>query len=264
MKITALMENTSTGGCLTEHGLSLWIEENGRCFLFDTGQSDQFARNADALGIDLSKAQAAVISHGHYDHGGGIETFLRRNDHAPVYLSRYAFEAYYNAAGKYIGLPHELQHNPRIRLTQAPVTLGPGVSIIPSETLKQTMEARPFGLTVMQNGRLTADDFRHEQYLLWETNKGRVLFSGCSHRGIFQIMDWFHPQVLVGGFHFFKIPPSSETLQEYARRLNDFPTRFYTCHCTGVEQFDQMLPLMERLFYLSAGDTIDITEEASS
>ncbi len=104
MKITALIENTSARGLPTEHGLSLFVETAEHKFLFDMGQTDLFARNAETLGIALSKVDFAVLSHGHYDHGGGLNTFLALNDHAPVYMSRYAFEPHYNGTEKNIGL----------------------------------------------------------------------------------------------------------------------------------------------------------------
>ena len=84
MKVTVLSENTSACGLPSEHGLSLYVETNGRKLLFDTGQGDLFARNAEVLGVDLSAVGLAVISHGHYDHGGGLKTFLSLNDSAPV------------------------------------------------------------------------------------------------------------------------------------------------------------------------------------
>ena len=86
MKITALVENIPGRGLPAEHGLSLFVESGSTRFLFDMGQTDLFARNADALGVNLDTADFAVLSHGHYDHGGGLETFLSLNSHAPVYL----------------------------------------------------------------------------------------------------------------------------------------------------------------------------------
>ena len=87
MKLTVLTENTSRYGLPAEHGLSLYIEANGRKMLFDMGQTGLFAENAQALGIDLSLVEFAVISHGHYDHGGGLKRFLEMNSKAPVYIS---------------------------------------------------------------------------------------------------------------------------------------------------------------------------------
>ena len=86
MKITALVENTSVPGLPVEHGLSLYIETTRHTILFDSGQGTLFAENAERLGKDLAKVDLMVLSHGHYDHGGGLKTFLELNDHAPLRL----------------------------------------------------------------------------------------------------------------------------------------------------------------------------------
>ena len=105
MKIVTLLENTaSCPGVAPQHGLSLYIETEEWKILFDMGQDDTFAVNAEQLGIDLSKVNLAVLSHGHYDHGGGLAAFLRMNKTAPVYIHTDAFGHYYNGIEKYIGL----------------------------------------------------------------------------------------------------------------------------------------------------------------
>ena len=108
MKITVLTENTSACGLTFEHGLSLYIETNGHRLLFDTGQTALFSENAERLGVDLAAVDICVLSHGHYDHGGGLKRFIGLNDHAPIYLSHHAFCSCCNAKGKYIGLDPEL------------------------------------------------------------------------------------------------------------------------------------------------------------
>ena len=115
MKIVTLMENTSCREDVCfEHGLSLYIETDTHKILFDAGQSAAFADNAEKLGVDLRKVDFAVLSHGHYDHSGGLGRFLEINGTASVYVSRYAFEPHYSANG-YIGLDPALQRSSRIR-----------------------------------------------------------------------------------------------------------------------------------------------------
>ena len=115
MKLITLMENTTTRDDLVcEHGLSLYIEAGDLRILFGAGQSAAFADNAEKLGVDLSAVDLCILSHGHYDHGGGIARFLEVNDHAPVYVSRHAFGDFYNAEGKYIGLDSALPAIPAV------------------------------------------------------------------------------------------------------------------------------------------------------
>lgn len=259
MKITSLLENTTsentTCELYTEHGLSLYMEAAGHRILFDMGQTPAFAQNAEALGIDLAQIDTAVLSHGHYDHGGGLSTFLELNHTAPIYVSPYAFEPHYHSAEKYIGLDPSLTGNGRLVHTEDVSVLSPGLTLYSCNSRTRTHSLADSGLTTRENGEFLADDFRHEQYLLIEENGKRVLISGCSHKGILDIMEWFRPDVLVGGFHFFKLP-LDDTLADYARQLDAFDTDFYTCHCTGVAQYEFMKPYMERLHYLATGEAI--------
>ncbi|MBQ1452970.1 MAG: MBL fold metallo-hydrolase, partial [Ruminococcus sp.] len=94
-------------------------------------------------------------------------------------------------------------------------------------------------------------------YLMIEENGKRILISGCSHKGIVNIAEWFKPDVLVGGFHFNKLPLDGN-LKGYAERLDSQDTAFYTCHCTGVEQYAFMKRYMKNLHYISTGDIIEL------
>ena len=119
MKITALIENTTNDNYYeTEHGLSLYIETAKHNILFDMGQTDMFLRNAHKLGINLADVDVSILSHGHYDHGGGLEKFLDINKKACVYLSQYAFEPHYNGTKKYIGLDTALKNDDRLIFTE--------------------------------------------------------------------------------------------------------------------------------------------------
>ena len=251
MKITALTENTAACGLPVEHGLSLFIEQDGRALLFDMGQTDLFAQNAARLGVDLAAVDIAVLSHGHYDHGGGLRRFLELNQKAPVYLSRHAFEPHFNGE-RYIGLDVSLRDSDRLIFTDGVTKIADGITLYSCSDREKVLDLGSFGLNMKQDGKLVPDDFRHEHYLLLEENGKRVLISGCSHRGIINIMEWFKPDVLIGGFHFNKLPLDG-ALRSYAETLASYDTDYYTCHCTGVEQFEYMKRFMPRLNYLSTG-----------
>ncbi len=258
MKITTLIENTSYNESIsTEHGLSLYIETENRKILFDMGQTNLFEENSHKLSLNLSEIDTAVLSHGHYDHGGGLKRFLEINENAPVYISRYAFEPHFNGTEKYIGLDVSLKENKRIIFNDDIIEINQGITLYSCNNNKKEYDLGSFGLNMLQNEIFVPDDFRHEQYLLVEENGKRILFSGCSHKGILDIVTRFRPDVLIGGFHFSKLP-LDETLASYAKYLNSFDTVYYTCHCTGVEQYEFMKKHMNSLNYLSCGQSIII------
>ncbi len=258
MKITALMENTTKqSNIFSEHGLSLYIETTDHKILFDMGQTELFYKNAGTLGIDISLVDIAILSHGHYDHGGGLKKFLEINKKAKVYVSPLAFESYYNGSGKYIGLDTSLKGESRLVYIENEKIIDTSLSVFSKNSKKRPNFIGHFGLTKKVEDELVSDDFEHEQYLLINEDKKRVLISGCSHKGIIDIVNWFDPDVLVGGFHISKIT-DRDKLDNIAAALSDHNTKYYTCHCTGEAQYEYLKSKMKNLDYLSCGKTIEI------
>lgn len=262
MKITVLMENTACREDLVcEHGLSLYIETGDLRILFDAGKTGAFADNARILGIDLGSVDFAVLSHGHYDHGGGLLRFLRENDKAPVYVSSHAGRPCYHGPEKYIGLPEGLLEHPRMILAEGDREIAPGITLCSGADLLPIHPVESFGLQVRKEDVLVADDFRHEQYLLIREGEKLVCISGCSHRGILNIVHWFRPDVLVGGFHFMKLDPAGEgrlALDHAARELMETDTKYYTGHCTGGAQYAYLKAQMgQQLESLSTGMVVE-------
>ncbi len=257
MRIVALVENTSNSNMTTEHGLSLYIETEKHRILFDSGQSTLFARNADKLGVDLSTVDICFLSHGHYDHGGGLMEFTRINSKAPIYMSDKAFGLQYDGSDKYVGLDRSWLEDrtfmKRIVFTEGDVKLDDELEILAPRT--RVIDMGNAGLYVKKGSVFFPDDFSHEQYLMVRLKDKRVLISGCSHQGIINIVEWFSPDVLVGGFHFMTHFLDDELL-EYARRLDSYDTEYYTCHCTGPSQYRFIKNEMKRLRYLSEGEEI--------
>lgn len=254
MKIVTLMENTACREDLScEHGLSLYLETENHRILFDAGQSAAFAENAEKLGVDLRQVDFAVLSHGHYDHGGGLRTFLEINGTAPVYASCHAFDRHYSTNG-YIGLDSALKASSRMVAVGQDTRLAAGISL-------HRMDCAPMdsaGLTMEEDGIRKIDDFRHEQYLLVEEQGRRILLSGCSHKGILNIMEVFRPDILIGGFHFMKIQ-EAEVLKTAAEKLLAYGAVYYTGHCTGQKQYDYLKTVMgEKLHYIAAGTVLKL------
>ena len=139
MKMVVLVENSSRCRLCAEHGLSVYIEYEGKTYLLDTGATALFAENAKELGIDLSKVDTAFLSHAHYDHSGGFEEFFKENDKAAVYMQETSAEnCFYRTEGKdkYIGIPQHLLENykERFRPLNAVCEVEKGVWVVPHFT----------------------------------------------------------------------------------------------------------------------------------
>ena len=263
MKIYTLMENTPyEPRFAAEHGLSLYIETDRHRILFDTGASGAFADNAGLLGVDLSRVELAVLSHGHYDHGGGLTRFLAVNSRAPVYLSEHAFGGRYNAEGKYIGLDPRLADSGRLRFVGNRLELDEQLTLYSCNERRGDYPLDSAGLTEERDGVRRPDTFRHEQYLMIRESGRKVLISGCSHKGILNIMDWLEPDVLIGGFHFMKQeigPGGNPVLDTAAEALLAHGAQYYTCHCTGQAPFAYLKDRMgSALHYLASGQVVTV------
>lgn len=257
MKLTVLAENTACReDLIAEHGLSLYVEAAGKKILLDMGQTDVFARNAERLGIDLSQVDIAVISHGHYDHGGGLEAFLRCNQKASVYVHADAFGQHYNGTEKYIGLNAALQNHPRLIPVTGSVMLTQSLRLHDCNALNWNFNS--WGLNKKHCGGFTSDDFSHELYLQITEGEKQILLSGCSHKGIQNIVRRFRPDVLIGGFHLSK-QRDLRALQTVAQELLENCGICYTGHCTGQVQYAYMKTVMgQRLQQLSTGKTVQL------
>lgn len=270
MKITVLTENTSVAGFPVEHGLSLHIALNdGRNILFDMGQSGLFARNAEQLGVDLSGVDLAVISHGHYDHGGGLSHFLALNTTAQVYLHREAFQPHYSLREtglRYIGLDLALQGKEQLVCCGDYTVLGDGLTLFADV---QGQCCNPVGNRLLYGpDREHCDDFCHEQSLLIEEEGKTVLLAGCAHRGMVNILQkstalmGHAPTHVLGGMHLVKSGLDENEEQafigELAMQLQQYAhCTFYTMHCTGIEQYHKLKEsLQEQIHYLSCGEEL--------
>ena len=279
MKITALVENKSGGtthganhtvisglkptGLRAVHGLSLYIETPNHKILFDLGPDKTLFDNSAARGIDLTAVDTVIISHGHYDHGGPLEQFLEINHTAKVYVQRKAFQKHLARVlllTVNVGIDATFLNHPQIVLTDGDFKIDSELQLFTvSETSKCYSEAND---TLYTDGG--KDTFSHEQNLIisGDTN---VLFTGCGHTGIVNIMEKaaeYRPSVCIGGYHLFnpttKKTVSSDLLDAIAEALSGYDTRYYTCHCTGEKAYRHLAARVSGMSYLACGDTIDV------
>lgn len=266
MRITALIENTAAEPKFCyEHGLSLFIESGNHKILFDAGASANFIKNAELLNIDIPSVDIAVLSHGHSDHSGGMGEFLRLNSKAKLYAGPGYWRPHFNAVGGPIGVDDALIDNPRIvEVAQDRLEFDDGITIVNYSKKEPLYAIDTVGMTEEVDGKKVIENFTHEQYLIVAEGDKRVIFTGCGHRGMVNIMNWSKSENLsaaVGGFHFMGVKPDAfETrLAEAAHELLKFPVTYWTCHCTGKEQFKYMKSIMgDRLYYLASGNVIEI------
>ena len=123
MKIVTLVENScGNENCIAEHGLSIYIETDNHKLLLDTGQTDAVVKNAKVLGIDLTAVDTVILSHGHYDHSGGILPFSKLNRTAQLIMQRSAAEPHYNGE-RYIGIDTDILKLPNIQLIDGDMEL---------------------------------------------------------------------------------------------------------------------------------------------
>ena len=268
MRIVNLMENTpGAEGCLYEHGLSFYLETEHHKLLMDTGASSAFLENAAVLGIDLGAVDSVILSHGHYDHGGGIPAFAAVNPRANIYMQRTAGLDYYamNRSGpQYIGLDKSVSELKNLVLLDGDTELDGELALLAGITGRRRFARSNRKLMRREGDAYLPDSFDHEQALVVTQNGRRYLFSGCAHNGILNVLDRFRavygadPDVAVSGFHFMKgseyTPEEVEDITETARELAGMDTLFYTGHCTGRPAFELMKPIMgEKLAELHSG-----------
>lgn len=274
MRIITLMEDTAVSDVYAcGHGLCFYIETKNHKILFDMGPDERFLDNAAKLGVDISKVDTAVLSHGHYDHGGGLKAFLQANATACVHVQKKAFGEFYSKREDqeyhYIGLPMELKDHPRIVFHTGDYRLDAEMQVFGGVTGRECYSPGNDRLYMSINGRYIQDLFMHEQNLLIKEENKMVLVAGCAHNGMVNILNKarsFAPggiHYAIGGMHLVHAYPEREERKIFAKKVADHlrmqPCSFYTCHCTGTEAYQDLREEMgTQIGYLSAGSILEI------
>ncbi len=266
MKITTLVENlVYQAGLIAEHGLSLLIEISQKKILFDTGQGNALVNNARYLRVDLSDVDDVVISHGHYDHVGGLEAFLEINSKAKIYIKREALADKLKTPQKDIGMKFSSENlKERIFLVQEPVEIEKDVFIMPDIPIRNRADTGFTGFVTDTGNGLIPDEFEDEQYLTLMHDKKISVFSGCSHRGISNILlaakDHFDlpVQSVLGGFHLKDCPEEQyRTVVNALKQVS--PGLIGVCHCTGIDKYCELRrDCGNNVFYNFCGNRIEL------
>ncbi len=270
MKIVNLIEDTpGTSGCRYEHGLSFYIETAHHRLLLDTGAGDAFLKNAEQKGIDLTKVDTVVISHGHYDHTGGLLTFAERNRTADIYLRSNALGDFYNLRGgqtKYIGMDKRIGELDRVILVEDDLVIDGELSLFTHVKGRRLWPRGNQILKEKQGDVFVQDEFDHEQYLVVTEGERRVLLSGCAHNGILNILEAYRtryggePTHVISGFHTTMpeyAPADDALIAEIATELAKMGIKFYSGHCTGAYPMQILERIMGiQLTVLHSGDEL--------
>jgi len=250
LSITVLVDNRAGKGLISEHGFSLWLRLGNRRILFDTGQGQALAFNARELGVSLKETDIIVLSHGHYDHTGGISDVFRQSQQMEIYchpgavLPRYVIR---NGISHCIQMPKEsiiainsIQESKIHWVSSEPVTFMEGMGItgpIPRLTDFEDVGG-PFFLDE-KGGR--PDRIDDDQALWVNTGAGLIICLGCCHAGLINTLDYIRRftgisrvRAIIGGLHLLNA--DERRLERTISSLKSFsPELIVPCHCTGEQ-----------------------------
>jgi len=248
IRITILADDcVAARAARAEHGLCFHIESGDRRILFDTGQGLVLADNARALGIDLGAVDTIVLSHGHYDHTGGLPDVLSAvRSPVAVHLHPAALEPKYHVAetgARSIGIPEVAREalagtHARVQISCRPGEIAPGV-FRTGEIPRPNSEEAPVETFHLDPEGRSVDPLLDDQSIYIETGKGTVVLLGCAHAGVIHILDHVRHltrnrplRAVIGGMHLGGASPVRiQWVLDHLRRLS--PTLLVPMHCTG-------------------------------
>ncbi len=274
-KLTILCEN-SVGhpfGVVGEHGFACFIETQAGNVLFDTGQGIGICGNAAVLGKNLASIQAIAISHGHYDHTGGLPQVLEQTGPVPVYGHPDIFASRTwsdGTATRYIGMRHRREYleslGAQFNLIRNPVEISDRVHLTGEIARNNDFEKPDPNMTLHPQGAVAVcpDPIADDLSLVVDSKKGLILVLGCAHAGMINIFDHvletFHQDriyAVVGGTHLGFAQPAQfdETLKALDRYGIE---RLGVSHCTGLEKAAELRArLGERFFFGCVGAQLE-------
>jgi len=273
LRITTLVED-SLGEHLSlvhEHALSFHIDTGAETLLFDTGQSDAIIRNAAKLRIDLKAVRSVVLSHGHYDHSGGLRAMAA---HAPgfrVFTGAGFFADKYGdlgAACEFLGNDFDAQwladNGIAHTVLSEPVReIASGIYALTDFPRRHPDERVNPRFTVRVNGTFVEDTFADEVTLAVDSPRGLIVVLGCSHPGVKNMLDAVQERLarpihaVIGGTHLVEASPDSLSLTIDYLRQKDIPV-IGASHCTGAVAMDRLAAFGSRYYRNATGTALII------
>ncbi|MGB9596423.1 MAG: MBL fold metallo-hydrolase [Candidatus Poribacteria bacterium] len=273
MLITTLVENTiNKPGLIGEHGLSFLIKTEEEEILFDTGQGNAILHNAKLMSVDLSRIKKIILSHGHYDHTGGLKTILKLMDDVHIYGHPNIFDKKYakdREKQRYIGISYTKEEletkGVQLHLEREPIQITNRIKTSGEIKRKTDFETISDRLCVMRDGELVKDDILDDLSLIISGREGISIILGCGHSGVINILE--HTQMitnnvpisyLIGGIHL--IDTNKNTIHKTIDRLKEFNIgKMALCHCTGFYALSELQRAFgDKLIINNTGDKIDL------
>ncbi|OQY08279.1 MAG: hypothetical protein B6I28_04900 [Fusobacteriia bacterium 4572_132] len=252
MKITTLVENYVTKeGLKGEHGLSFLVEKDEYKILFDTGQTGILIDNAKKLNIDLENVDYLILSHGHYDHTGGLESFLKVNSKAKIILHQKSIvERYSNSTGKIREIGFRLEgeikeYKNEFIFIEEDYEINKDIKIMTNISKITDFEMEEKKLFTKKDDKYIQDEFLDEINLVINEGEKNSIITGCSHRGIINIIKTIQKRgnkeikLILGGFHLKG--KSEERIRKTISELKKINfEKIETNHCTGLDGYMEL------------------------
>ena len=276
LRITTLSENTAGAGkFLAELGLSILVETDKVNVLLDTGQGISASYNADILGIDLSKIDKIVLSHGHYDHTGGLRQILRKMRkeveiiaHPDIWTTKYSHRQ--GQADRYVGIPFQRQEleslGAKFNLTTKPTKITDNIMTTGEIPMVTDFEEIESNMVVKEDTGWQPDKLLDDQALIINTEPGLVVILGCAHHGIINTLYYAQQltgvkqlHTVAGGCHL--ISASEERIWLTIAALKELDVqRLGLCHCTSLPVVSLMAQEFgERFFFNNTGTITNLS-----
>ena len=278
LKLTILCENTAIPslGILGEHGFAVLIENEENSFLFDTGQGHSIIHNAFCLEKDLRKVKRIFLSHGHYDHTGGLEKVLNITEKIDIYAHPDIFSeriAVLKRGGKKIeknvGMPESKEVyealGARFVFNKTFTDVEPDMYLTGEVPRLTTFEKADKRLMIKKDGRLVPDPLNDDQSLVVTTPRGLVVVLGCAHSGMINTLNHIKEKLpgqkiwmVIGGTHIGFL--TDEQVRETIVALDGFLIeRIGVSHCTGLAQSMKLMQAFgDKFFFANAGSVIEV------
>lgn len=270
MEVQVLIENVVFArNFVAEHGLSLLLMKGNKEIVVDTGQSENFIKNCGLMGIDVKRIKKVVLTHGHYDHIGGLKGLLERNPEVKIYTHKEILNKKYamRKGGQFEEIGFDLSFYEKYKnnfvLIDKDAEIEEGFYVITNTDITYDNEFTTKNFFVEKEGKRIPDKFLDEVFVVVKEEDGINVVTGCSHAGILNILETARNRFgvsyiksLIGGFHLRGM--EEEKVKDIARKIEEYGVKkVLTGHCTGIDEYGFLKSVLkDKISYLTTSSSI--------